>query len=74
MICPVCKLIAKLESNNIVEETETKEIHEIIYYCRNPKCSRYKKKCGSETYEVDKPQPVEDEEELHEAIAVPEEG
>lgn len=67
MICPVCKLIAKLESIKIVEKTETKEIQEIIYYCRNPKCNRYKKKCGSETYEVDKPQPVEDEEELYEA-------
>lgn len=60
MVCPICKMMAGVDSNRIVEETETKELHKVTYICRNPNCAKYRKTCATREYEVDKPEiPVE---------------
>lgn len=55
MVCPVCKLTAGMDKDEIVKETPTKEYHKVTYVCRNPHCIKYKKVCKTEEYEVDKP-------------------
>lgn len=55
MVCPVCKLTAGMDKDEIVKETPTKEYHKVTYVCRNPHCIKYKKACKTEEYEVDKP-------------------
>ena len=62
MICPICKFTACVDSDRIIEETPTKELHKITYKCRNPHCVKYKKVCKTEEYEVDKPRSNDDEE------------
>lgn len=56
MNCPVCKMTAGVDKNEIVKETPEKEYHRVSYICRNPRCVKYKKECASTEYEVDKPQ------------------
>ena len=54
MVCPLCNMIAGVDSNRIVEETEKKELHKVTYLCRNPNCAKYKKVCATREYEDDK--------------------
>ena len=54
MVCPVCKIIAGIGVNRIIEETEEKEVHKITYLCRNPQCIKYKQVCATSEYTVDK--------------------
>ena len=58
MVCPVCKMIAGIDSNRVVGETDTKIFHKVTYLCRNPHCIKYKQVCATREYEEDKPEPV----------------